>query len=418
MTHGQILRESSSIDWKRQFKIRSNWERGSARFQELEIAKPPTPPVLARVHGGLVFTVDLECGVRIWSRDHPTKQLHAQVSIDHPARPHSLAIDGNGDDIRIAVGLGDGHFLLYRLATGTTLELLLNHSVGSDVAISSIAIAGQYVLTMSDNQRMSLYRLGQDRGKRELSKMTSLHAQSTPNVSSLGLRLVSSTVYATICYVFYELSVGWCIGLQEIKIHTGLDAEDLKSDSTTSGDQRTQCIEHQIDSRCASSAAIRSPFTMQLEINGVPTSISYSHPYLLASLRDNTIMSYTVTSTNDKLEISAGRRLWGHTSAVSRAEVSPRGKAVSMSVKGQDIHVWELEEILRPTGQRSFHIPVVPSHTPLKGSTRGTEFGSNLHGLKKDLAITRNWVGFDDEQVVVLGEQEDQRQIMTCYDFT
>jgi WD40 repeat protein len=299
-----------------------------------------------------------------------------------------------------------------------TLELILDHSISSDVVITSIALAGQYVLTMSDDRRISLYHLDQDSDKPMVSKMTSLYAQSTPNVSSLGLRLVNSTIHATICYAFYELSFGWCIGIQEIKVQTGRQAEDLKSESNLGGDQQLQSMEHQIDSRCASSAAIRSPFAMQPEINGVPTSLSYSHPYLLASLRDNTIMSYTVTSTEDKLEISSGRRLWGHTSAVSRAEVSPRGKAVSMSVKGQDIHVWELEEILRPTGQRSFHIPVVPSHKPLKGAAQEIKLGFDLHGLKKELAITRNWVGFDDEQVIVLGEQEDQRQIMTCYDFT
>jgi hypothetical protein len=48
---------------------------------------------------------------------------------------------------------------------------------------------------------------------------------------------------------------------------------------------------------------------------------------------------------------------------------------------------------------------------------RGTGLGLALPEMKQEISLTRRWVGFDDEQVVVLGER-DQKQIMALYDFT
>jgi hypothetical protein len=132
-------------------------------------------------------------------------------------------------------------------------------------------------------------------------------------------------------------------------------------------------------------------------------------------------MSYVVTSDDDKLEISTGKRLWGHTSAISSAEVSNRGKAVSVSAKGEEIRVWELEEALTTPGRGRPSTEVKARSSALDVATaiarRGGGLGLALREMRRELATTRGWVGFDDEQVVVMGER-DQRQIMACYDFT
>ena len=78
-------------------------------------------------------------------------------------------------------------------------------------------------------------------------------------------------------------------------------------------------------------------------IHSKPTSLSYTHPYLLVAHPDNTLTLYLVTSTAQALSISAGSRLWGHTSSVSGAHVGGRGKAVSVSRRGDELRIWELE---------------------------------------------------------------------------
>jgi WD40 repeat protein len=152
-----------------------------------------------------------------------------------------------------------------------------------------------------------------------------------------------------------------------------------------------------------------------------PRSLSYQHPFLVASLADNTIISYLVTSSEDKLEISTGRRLWGHTSAVSGAEVNNRGRAVSISSRGDEIRVWELEDAMTTASQRrtSTRIKAVDALSSVTAAItrRGSGLGLAVHEMERELSLTRTWVGFDDEQVVVLGER-DQRQIMALYDFT
>ena len=133
-------------------------------------------------------------------------------------------------------------------------------------------------------------------------------------------------------------------------------------------------------------------------------------------------MIYLVMSDAEKLTITAGRRLWGHTSSVSGAEVSGRGKAVSISTKGNEIRVWELEDVITSSSSRKPSIRITPEKPDLAVlagaiARRGDGLGLALHETQRELALTRTWVGFDDEQVVVLGER-CRRQILSCYDFT
>lgn len=59
---------------------------------------------------------------------------------------------------------------------------------------------------------------------------------------------------------------------------------------------------------------------------------------------DNTMTLSKVTSTTPHLTVSAGRTLWGHTFIVFNAQLSGRGKAVSVSARGDELRMRELKE--------------------------------------------------------------------------
>jgi hypothetical protein len=156
--------------------------------------------------------------------------------------------------------------------------------------------------------------------------------------------------------------------------------------------------------------------------------LSYSHPYLLLSHPDNTLTLYMVTSTDRSLSISSGSRLWGHTSSVSGAHVGGRGKAVSVSARGDELRIWELEGTTRrrvASSELSVRIQspqkAAQSLASLSNAIarRGDGSGLALGSRSIDeMSVVRGWVGFDEENVVILREREAGSQALIVYDFT
>lgn len=129
--------------------------------------------------------------------------------------------------------------------------------------------------------------------------------------------------------------------------------------------------------------------------------------YLLASHADNTLTLYLVKSTATAVSIDSGQRLWGHTSGVSTAQVSGRGKAVSVSARGSELRVWELEGGVSEKRRLSASVRVQPQNYP------------NDDVGKKWCEDGLGWLGgFDEETVVVLREKDEGRQALVVYDFT
>lgn len=172
-------------------------------------------------------------------------------------------------------------------------------------------------------------------------------------------------------------------------------------------------------------------------IHSKPTSLSYTHPYLLVSHPDNTLTLYLVTSTAESLSISAGSRLWGHTSSVSGAHVGGRGKAVSISRRGDELRVWELEGGFASAAAKrrlttgALSVQVRPEkRSTAEASQAGLDLVKNVDSERPspsqdlsgdsscELMLTRGWIGFDEENVVVLKEQSQGRQALVVYDFT
>lgn len=149
--------------------------------------------------------------------------------------------------------------------------------------------------------------------------------------------------------------------------------------------------------------------------------MSYSHPYLLTSHADNTLTMYLVVSTLESLFVQGGRRLWGHTSSVSAVQVTNRGKAVSISSRGDEIRIWELEMAISSLGRKFFEENGVQLNAENKDGEPDPELGlgtisHNLDRVNVEEELTLP-IGFDEERVLLLREKTGT-QLLECYDFT
>ncbi|KAL1872282.1 hypothetical protein VTK73DRAFT_1664 [Phialemonium thermophilum] len=261
--------------------------------------------------------------------------------------------------------------------------------------------------------------------------LTSLKSNTSRPPLALSIRRKSATTIASIAYTF-STRRGWSVGLQDLHIHQSsatdksapeitttqlaytapIDAGVSWSDSSTSPHktptQRLRSTEPGPEHRSPASSS--SP---PVGSEPGPTTLCYTHPYLLATLPDNTLILYLCTSSASSLQISSGVRLWGHTSGISDAEITARGKAVSVSSRGEEMRVWELEgRSEHGGGGRSVEIRAEGA-MPLSaaGWKQGEDDEYGWHER-------RNWVGFDDEMVIVLKERKDGGESLMVYDFT
>ncbi|KAF4959760.1 hypothetical protein FSARC_10649 [Fusarium sarcochroum] len=435
----EVLRESSrseSVDWKRQYKLRHNWARGKCAVEEVSVRDAPEEnggqkKTLVKVVEGIAITADSGSGLRAWDlrTRRPIAQLdfHEDDESDYCA-PSSLAVDesGSGNVVDIVVGFADGSFGLWRLdIERQELTRRYRHEKSCNGELVAVACGHPYVLTATIAGLISLYTFNRpaaeprDDTTNDISKtsrstirkskekqaepqsanttlpapylLTSLKSHTTHLPLALSIRRMSSSVSASIAYTF-SVRDGWCIGVQDLLITPSPDGSGIDT----------------LSSRLASTLPITaSGGADSPQTNGSRselTTLCYSHPYLLATLPDNTLVLYLCTSTATSLALSPGIRLWGHTSGISDAEITPRGKAVSISTRGDEIRVWELE------GR------VGGSSIEVRPTTR--QPADDADSPRAEWEDRRNWVGFDDEMVIVLKEARDGRESLMVYDFT
>lgn len=92
---------------------------------------------------------------------------------------------------------------------------------------------------------------------------------------------------------------------------------------------------------------------------------------------------------------------------MSTAHVSSRGKAVSVSTRGSELRVWELEGGVSEKRRLNASVRVEPQ------TYRDDDVGDEW------LEDGQGWLGgFDEEKVVVLREKNRSRQALVVYDFT
>ena len=425
-------------------------------MSEIECSKnAPIPPVLVQMHGGVIFMADQTDGLRAWSAKAERKML-AKSSLagqDH-GPPTALTVDNqeNTDGaFSVMIGFEDGAFGLCSLREGNDgFVHRYSHEPSSNGVISAVALNMPYALTMTATQRLSLYTFEHQSTKKAqgdvLDPPRLLHSLKSHTVwppLSASLRLTDSNILVSIAYALPTYLSGWTVGIQELRVDRLGRLLDSRLASAIDQHYRPLAfslppVAHHLST--AGSGSLATSTTVELRhIHSKPTSLSYTHPYLLVSHPDNTLTLYLVTSTTDHLSIGAGSRLWGHTSSVSGAQVGGRGKAVSVSRRGDELRVWELEGGFASTAAKrrlasgDLSIQLRPEKvTTEKSSQAGLDLihnASNTASNAQDdldqdsdesfeLTLTRGWIGFDDESVVVLKEQSQGRQALVVYDFT
>ena len=408
-----------SMDWKRLYRIKNNWWRGRCKVQELEITGAlSVSPILCSLHSGILITVDSASGLRLWSHKIGTQPLNT-IPAKESLRGRAPTTIGVGADRRgrllIAVGYADGSFAVFRHCNLAGLTSLLNHADNRPGSVSAVAVIGGYFAVLLNGQFLTLYEMnidGTEEGEPQCTKIAFVQAEDSHKVVSLSLRRNRGRLISTIVYPILRLGLGWCIGVQEMRLSARwLEVEEH---TRTAQHEKLGDLQEHFQTRVAWS----EPINLHQKLRQCPAALSYSHPYLVATLSDNTMLAYLVTSTEESLSIGIGRRLWGHTSAISGVEVDSRGKTVTVSrkgVDGHDVRVWELEGL--GTGRR-----VGTSIEPAQLSrTAPTSSQKCVHALGVSKAETQGfnvpgWIGFDDEHVVILGRC-NRRQVFSCYDF-
>lgn len=446
------------VDWKKQYKLRHNWARGACAVDEVQVrcVERDTPAAewqtMVKVVDGLAVTVDGTSGLRAW--DLKTRRLIAQADLGNNKetnQPSCLAVDDlllNTGRLDVAVGFEDGTFAIWKLEVKTgRIGILYQHAKNYFGELVAIAYAHPYIFTASRLGFISLFSfehpddgtastresdIGPENGVRRSSVaeagetvpppgsqftqprlLTSLKSHTTRPPLALSVRRMATSVIASIAYTFDAVG-GWSIGIQDLDIRpSGSATPDIVTSRVAyTLPTQTRRSATSSPSSSPSHSRARSPIPLEPEEDG-PIRLCYSHPYLLATLPDNTLVLHLCTSTASSLSISPGIRLWGHTSGISDAEITPRGKAVSISTRGDEIRVWELE------GRVSGSSVEVRPRRPSDDGERRTEMkGPATPRIVADLNDTKNWVGFDEEMVVVLKEARDGRESLMVYDFT
>ena len=445
LDEADLLTRDPKTDWKKQYKIRHNWAEGSATYTDIPVAsRPPIPPLLARLHGGIVYTVDSSEGLRAWlyKQNHSLLSqiaLSDSTSVSSSRKPTAFALDAEpADDTQqfLSVGFGDGSFDIYTYDKAKkSFGRLHSHPPSSRGMITALAYAASYLLSIDESQTLSLYRFLPDHASTHgaaplkppvlLSSLAS-HTAWPPLSLSIRTMPLKSMLFASIAYSIPTYVSGWSTAVQEIR----LSVEGEVMDSRLASAETEGFVPIKKPSHAQSLHTPQPvPFTTSAWSERIsrPTSLSYSHPYLLVSHSDNTLTLYLVTSNEQQLSIGPAKRLWGHTSSVFNAHVGGRGKAVSVSTRGDEIRVWELEGTTLTRGRRlgqsedSESIQVTPKRKredERPAAINQTGLSTAFDDAKPGSSITRGWVGFDDENVVVLKERDQGSQSLVVYDFS
>ncbi|KAH8704277.1 hypothetical protein BGW36DRAFT_404482 [Talaromyces proteolyticus] len=446
--HDHLATADNRPHWKTQYRLRHNWSKGTCTFGVLEVSRPPLPQILMKLYSGVVVTADKEHGLRAWSTRASKKQLTALSFLSADDKPTALfmARGSSKSSIEVTVGFEDGHFDLYDLNVTLAKFVLRFSQVPSTTgsSITSIASSHPYILTISQHRVFSLYKLQHQtiRQKQNTivtpSLLASLESNNMFSPMSLSLRCLASEVIASIAYSFFHISSGWTVGIQELRFNQDGERIGSRLASTVAfqpeENNRTGPIDAlTFDTRDTGNALIASPHSHSIQYPEAPTSLSYSHPYLLTSHNDNTLTMYLVASSSEKLSIRAGRRLWGHTSSVSSVQVGDRGKAVSISPRGNEIRIWELETAVSPRfnpcpsmkGESSVRIssekPTAEAAVSVETTSGAIHWGRDTVQTEPEAMLSTRAEGcvtFDEEQVVVLRERGCRAQLLECYDFT
>lgn len=291
LDEGGLVKRGDAINWKRQYRIRHNWSRGSCDVSEIPVSS--SSPLLARLQDGIVYTVDAHSGLRAWAyRD--TRRLLGSLPLLNLSgmsepEPTSIALEPTpeGHNQRIAVGFTDGSFGLYQYNRSTNIfGHEYTHTKGSNGAVTALALMASHVLCMSASQVLSLYSL--DAPKEDTTSMTpllltSLKSQTAWPPLSISIRCRGNNILASIAYCMPTYTSGWSTGIQELLLSQG--GKVVESRLASAAGQGFTSLAQESETLSGQHSPRREAATSLTERTSLsrPTSLSYSHPYLLVS---------------------------------------------------------------------------------------------------------------------------------------
>ncbi|KAB8339273.1 hypothetical protein FH972_022206 [Carpinus fangiana] len=411
---------NGDTDWKGQYRLRHNWSRGTCSISEIPVADGPSvAPVLARLRNGIVYTVDRRHGLRAFSCAEKYRLLTSEAIAAHTnnTQPTVLTVEhsvATGSVQRLAVGFEAGSFAIFCYCRSKVrFTRVYSHAASLDGDLTEMVLAWPYLSTISQAQTLSLYRFSSSEpgeGEEQMSAPVLLARMESHTVwppLSLALRLIAGNVVLSVAYSKPTMSFGWLAAMQELTFSEEGEIKDSRI-ATAANEGFFQPLSTRTGPRVAGASDVTF---------AIPTSLSYSHPYLVCSHADNTLTQYLVTSSPSALSISPGKRLWGHASAVFSAHVSNRGRAVSVTKCGEEVRLWELEGSTLTSAsdaRRKRH----PEMSVQVASGQNAAPFDLKKALSETPSTTRGWVGFDEEKAVVLREGEHGKQMLVVYDFT
>ncbi|KAF7865282.1 hypothetical protein EAF04_006259 [Stromatinia cepivora] len=405
--------DGRETNWKRQYKLRHNWAKGACEVKEIEIAeRGSVPSMLVRLAGGVVVTVGEMEGLKAW--DLKGRELIATCGLGEGI-PTCLAVDeqeGDKGKLGVVIGFEDGGWGTWELDVGNRMfRRKYRHPPSSSGMLSAVAYAHPYLLSITEGQLLSFYTLNPTESIRESEDddttikiqekesqprpylLTSLKSHSSWPPLSLSIRLTPTTIIASIACTLPTYLSGYTISIQELHFTTSPPS----SPPTLTTSRLTTSFPpgfHPLTSN-------NSPTPLSR-----PTTLSYAHPYILATHPDNTLSLYLCTSTHTSLTLSPPQKLFGHTSSISFASITSRGKAVSVSEHGGELRVWELEPGMFKRGrgageERSVRVGDGRERVDVRGV--GEIDGKRDDRVRKGKDLEKKlWVGFDEEMVIVL----------------
>lgn len=450
---GYLVKDGTQTNWKQQYRLRHNWTQGQCAVSEIVVAeRPPDPPLLVMMSNSIVYAADSINGLRAWRSKNERDLLASTELLDEvnvpfgeanaPRLPISMAIDASEGEEgveRVAIGFEDGAFSIYALQKNEErFEKLFTHPPSSNGMLSALAYSSPYLLTMTEDHLLSLYAFEEVSTVHGVLNAPTLLYSLRSNTAwppvSLSLRMNATSMTAAIAYSLPTYLSGWTVGVQELilshkgvllesRLATAADEHSFTLSAYRSTSSPSPGSSSPLPGNAREAAATSGPSRSK------PTSMSYSHPYLLVAHPDNTLSLYLVRSTSQALSISSGNRLWGHTSSISGAHVGMRGKAVSVSRLGDELRVWDLEGGMNSSAnrKRSRNGELSVRIQPSKVGEVNTQHGASESqiGLRfaldqgfDDSSVSQGWVGFDEQSVIVLREKSEGSQALVVYDFS
>ncbi|KAK6525500.1 hypothetical protein TWF694_005631 [Orbilia ellipsospora] len=436
-----------ALDWKAKFRLRSNWQRGTARSNQLHLldSSPKIdldksngekcskgPPIIGSFFEGYFFAIDPTHGVRVYScRNLKTTREPLAQRPNLLGEPTCLRIEESllNDashkrhkmrGIDFVVGYSDGSFSIFHFdpISNQLSDKFSKRCFGGMHRTELVAFYFPYLVIITRLNELSILSFHSSMIKplpNSLNPKLGLPPPDRPYfkpelVSTLMVDIAwypaclsfrkdpgSGVIVASIVFSVRNMLIGSSITIQEFRLSP--DTPELL-ESHVSSPPLFEALSQAFFGRTAHMA-----FT-------TPTCVSYRYPFILTSHADNTIVLYHLYTHEDgKLGIQAGHQLWGHNTSVMAVEVGLR-KAVSVDRRGE-VRVWDLQGRYEKTYGRDRSVRVGGSGDPLF---------LNLDG-KKGVQTERCLIGFDEEDIVVMGKVKDLDQSrtdfrLTIYNFT